>query len=152
MGKYGLPYKGSKSAIADKILKVLPSGNRFVDLFGGGGAMSDCARKSNKYESVLYNELEPNLIDKQNQVYFQSAMNPDGFFMIFDHVDLSIGLGFTLYTFKDDFKTINIASDLIEIRANFSKDVLIDDLVDLAITIEEKRKKKEPLLQGLEDT
>ena len=100
----------------------------------------------------LYNELEPNLIDKKNHLYFQSATNPNSFFMIFDHVDLSIGLGFTLYTFKDEFKSINIASELIELRSNFSKDVLLDDLVELAITIEEKRKTKEPLLKGLEET
>lgn len=34
---YGVPYQGNKSRIADLIINILPSGNRFVDLFGGGG-------------------------------------------------------------------------------------------------------------------
>ena len=55
--KYGLPYKGGKTLIAEKLLKELPSGDRFVDLFGGGGAMSHCALLSGRYKQVLYNEL-----------------------------------------------------------------------------------------------
>lgn len=67
MAKYGIPYQGSKSGIADSIIAKLPSGKRFVDLFGGGFAMSHCALLSGKYESVLYNELGsllPALIQK----------------------------------------------------------------------------------------
>ena len=63
MVKYGIPYQGSKSQIVEKILDVLPSGKRFVDLFGGGGAMSHCAKLSEKYEEVLYNEINPILVD-----------------------------------------------------------------------------------------
>ena len=63
MAKYGLPYQGSKSAIAEKIINFLPAGKRFVDLFGGGAAMSDCAAKSGKYETVFYNEINPLLCD-----------------------------------------------------------------------------------------
>lgn len=33
---YGVPYQGNKSRIADAIIELLPSGNRLVDLFGGG--------------------------------------------------------------------------------------------------------------------
>ena len=56
---YGIPYLGSKTKIAPNIINILPSGERFVDLFGGGFAMSHCARLSGKYKSVLYNELNP---------------------------------------------------------------------------------------------
>ena len=41
--RYGIGYKGSKSRIAKEIIEILPSGDRFIDLFGGGGAMSHCA-------------------------------------------------------------------------------------------------------------
>ena len=54
---YGLPYCGSKSRIADKILDVLPAGNRFVDLFGGGFAMSHAALK--RFPRVWYNDGDP---------------------------------------------------------------------------------------------
>ena len=59
--KYGLPYKGGKGLIAEKIFSELPWGKRFVDLFGGGGAMSHYAMLSLKYDSVLYNELNPDI-------------------------------------------------------------------------------------------
>ena len=57
--RYGMPYQGSKNQIAENILKFLPRGKRLVDLFGGGGAISHCASLSYKWESVLYNELNP---------------------------------------------------------------------------------------------
>ena len=63
MARYGIPYTGSKSKIADEIIGVLPSGGRFVDLFGGGAAMSECALWSGKYESVFYNEKNPIVVD-----------------------------------------------------------------------------------------
>ena len=59
MAKYGIPYMGSKDKIADDILSVLPRGKRFVDLFGGGFAMSHAALLSGKYEQVFYNEINP---------------------------------------------------------------------------------------------
>jgi len=57
MAKYGFGYLGSKSQIADEIIAALPSGERFVDLFGGGFAMSHCALLSYKYKKVLYNDI-----------------------------------------------------------------------------------------------
>lgn len=67
---YGMPYKGSKSRIAERLLSVLPSGRRFVDLFGGGGAMSHAAALSGKYEAVLYNEILPHIA-----ALFERAIN-----------------------------------------------------------------------------
>lgn len=63
MSKYGIPYQGSKNQIANWIINLLPSGKRFVDLFGGGFAVSHCALLSNKYDNVYYNELNPLLVD-----------------------------------------------------------------------------------------
>lgn len=56
---YGLPYMGSKSAIAEKIIEFLPEAETLVDLFGGGGAITDCASQSGKWQNVVYNEIEP---------------------------------------------------------------------------------------------
>ena len=56
---YGVPYQGNKSRIADIIISVLPEGKRLVDLFGGGGAITHCAMLSGKWESYLYNDLNP---------------------------------------------------------------------------------------------
>ena len=63
MAKYGIPYLGSKSAIADEIIASLPSGNRFVDLFGGGFAISECALMSYKWKQVLYNDINKLTVD-----------------------------------------------------------------------------------------
>lgn len=54
---YGVPYQGNKSRIADIIINLLPSGNRLVDLFGGGGAITHCAMLSDKWHEFLYNDL-----------------------------------------------------------------------------------------------
>lgn len=59
MSKYGMPYKGSKDKIAEWIVDILPEADYFVDLFGGGGAVIDCAMQSGKYRKGIYNELEP---------------------------------------------------------------------------------------------
>lgn len=54
---YGVPYQGNKSRIADLIINILPSGNRLVDLFGGGGAVTHCAMLSGKWHRFLYNDI-----------------------------------------------------------------------------------------------
>lgn len=56
---YGLSYVGSKGLIAEKVVDFLPKGNRLVDLFGGGCAITHCACLKGKYRSYLYNELNP---------------------------------------------------------------------------------------------
>jgi len=56
---YGIPYKGSKNKIAEKLIEQLPPAKHFYDLFGGGGAMTHCALLSGKYKYVHYNEFNP---------------------------------------------------------------------------------------------
>ena len=60
---YGIPYMGSKTKIAVDILRQLPQGNRFVDLFGGGFAMSHAAFLSGRYREILYNDYNPLIVD-----------------------------------------------------------------------------------------
>lgn len=60
---YGIPYMGSKTKIAIDILRQLPSGNRFVDLFGGGFAMSHAAFLTGRYKDVLYNDFNPLIVN-----------------------------------------------------------------------------------------
>ena len=54
---------GSKSKIAPEIIAFLPKGKRLVDLFGGGMAITECAMYSKKWDSYLYNELNPLVVD-----------------------------------------------------------------------------------------
>ena len=50
--KYGLPYKGSKNSIAQKIVDALPSGESFCDACCGGGAILMASALSGKYARV----------------------------------------------------------------------------------------------------
>ena len=59
---YGIPYMGSKTKIAVDILRRLPDGKRFVDLCGGGFAMSHAAILSRKFEGVYYNDFNPLIV------------------------------------------------------------------------------------------
>ena len=49
---YGLPYKGSKNSIAERIVAALPAGEHFVDCCCGGGAILQAAAMSGKYKTV----------------------------------------------------------------------------------------------------
>lgn len=61
--KYGVGYVGSKNTIAADIINALPSGNRLIDLFGGGGAITHCATLSNKYNTVVYNDYDQPVVE-----------------------------------------------------------------------------------------
>ena len=55
---WGLPYMGSKNSIAKDIVNALPRGERLVDLFAGGCAITDYALKNtNKFSRFLVNDL-----------------------------------------------------------------------------------------------
>lgn len=59
---------GSKTKMARTIHKILPSGERFVDLFGGGFAMSHSALLlPDKYNKVLYNDYNTLLVELINK-------------------------------------------------------------------------------------
>lgn len=62
MAKFGIPYMGSKSKLALDLIGAMPTGRRFVDLFGGGFAMSHCAYLSGRFEEVYYNDINPLLV------------------------------------------------------------------------------------------
>lgn len=57
MERYGVPYKGSKSAIAKWIVDLLPPSHTLVDLFAGGCAITHCAMLSGKWDRFVVNDL-----------------------------------------------------------------------------------------------
>lgn len=54
---YGIPYMGSKSRIAKRIIDVLPAADTLVDLFAGGCAITHAALLSGKWNNVIANDL-----------------------------------------------------------------------------------------------
>lgn len=99
----------------------------------------------------LHNDIEPTDIDKENHLLFQTAIEPQALFWVFNYDNLMIDDGFRLYIFDDDFKSINVVTNLTELKYNFSNKVFLDDLIDLAIDIEEKRKTKRVVIKGIEE-
>ena len=57
MARYGMPWQGSKSRIAEWVVDVLPPSHTLVDLFAGGGAVTHCALLSGKWEHIIANDM-----------------------------------------------------------------------------------------------
>lgn len=61
--KRGLPYVGNKGQKAEKIIDILPAGNRLIDVFGGGGSISLTATSSGKWNEVVYNDRRKTVVN-----------------------------------------------------------------------------------------
>ncbi|MEE6709793.1 DNA adenine methylase [Lacticaseibacillus paracasei] len=61
--KRGLPYVGNKGQKAEKIIDILPAGNRLIDVFGGGGSISLTAASSGKWNTVVYNDRRKTVVN-----------------------------------------------------------------------------------------
>lgn len=57
MINFGIGYQGSKSAIAADLIRVIPSGDRFVDVFAGGCAMTHAALLAGRWPRILANDI-----------------------------------------------------------------------------------------------
>ena len=77
MKYYGMAYQGNKNFIAKELIARLPSGNRFVDLFGGGGAMTHIASLSNKYNELYYNEISYPIFKTFSDIFSGNLFTPD---------------------------------------------------------------------------
>ena len=57
MARYGTPYRGSKSAIAEWVVGNLPPAETLVDLFAGGCAVTHAAMLSGRFTRFVANDL-----------------------------------------------------------------------------------------------
>ena len=57
MARYGIPYRGSKSRIAEWVVENLPPADTLVDLFAGGCAVTHAAVLSGKFEHFIVNDI-----------------------------------------------------------------------------------------------
>lgn len=71
---YGMPYVGSKNRYVKDICQILPAGKRLVELFGGGGAITDYATEFclDKWELFYYNEYNEDVVK-----HFKRAIEGD---------------------------------------------------------------------------
>ncbi len=67
-----IPYLGSKAKIAEKLMNEMclanPQADTFIDLFGGGGAMSEEALKRPQFKRVVYNELNTGVANLMRKI------------------------------------------------------------------------------------
>ena len=61
MGRYGIPYKGSKNKIAEWVVDNLPPSHTLYDLFCGGCAITHCAMEKGKYGRYVINDIDGEL-------------------------------------------------------------------------------------------
>ena len=59
---YGICYMGSKNALAERIVALLPSASHLIDVFAGGCAITHCAMKSGKWQHVHANDLNEMIV------------------------------------------------------------------------------------------
>ena len=56
--RYGLPYQGSKNAIAEKLVSALPCADNFYDLFAGGCAITHRAMIDGRWKNYYANDID----------------------------------------------------------------------------------------------
>ena len=55
--RYGIPYLGSKSKLAERIVSLLPRAEHLYDVFCGGCAIAHCAALSGKWGHIHINDI-----------------------------------------------------------------------------------------------
>ena len=55
--RYGMPYMGSKSKLAERIVSLLPRAEHLYDVFCGGCAIAHCAALSGKWGHIHINDI-----------------------------------------------------------------------------------------------
>ena len=63
---------GSKNALAERIVALLPSASHLIDVFAGGCAITHCAMKSGKWQHVHANDINEMIVGA-----FRRAINGD---------------------------------------------------------------------------
>lgn len=67
--KYGLPYQGSKSKLAERIVALLPPATHLCDIFAGGCAITHAALLSGKFKEIHANDISDSV------TLFEDALN-----------------------------------------------------------------------------
>ena len=112
----GIPYMGSKRKIAPALIHYMASSNPdkrvFVDLFGGGGAMSFAALESGFFDEVHYNEINTAIVSLLRKIQtdgvteeFYQWISRERFFELIEGNDWLAGLAQTCWSFGNNQKT-----------------------------------------------
>lgn len=108
---YGLPYKGSKNTIAERIIQCLPSGGKFLDACCGGGAISHAAYLSGRYASVTGCDINKSIITLLNAVMVKGGLIDYENYPLITYEDF--------YAAKERWDDGNLKDSLIRYVASF---------------------------------
>lgn len=111
----GIPYKGSKrrlsQKIIDKILTDNPNCKYIYDLFGGGGSISFTAIQHSQIEKVFYNEIDKTIIALYEKIKtdgitdeFYNWISRDEFHSLKNGDDWKAGLIKTIWSFGNNHR------------------------------------------------
>lgn len=135
---YGLPYKGSKSRIADKIVALLPKADTLYDVFAGGCAITHAALLTNKYNHIVMNDITdvPQLfLDAAHGLYhdFRQWVSRSEFEM-FKDADPFIRV---IYSFGNDCSTYMYGKDIEPYKKAAHKLICADTVRERRIAFKE---------------
>ena len=110
----GIPYKGSKSKLAERLINLFPKADNFYDLFCGGCAVAHAALLSHKYKTVHINDIEPKVVDLFIRATRGEFKNETRWISHeeFDRLKSSDYLVACLFSFGNDFLTYLYSKDI----------------------------------------
>ena len=111
---YGIPYKGSKNKLAERLINLFPKADNFYDLFCGGCAVAHAALLSHKYKTVHINDIEPKVVDLFIRATRGEFKNETRWISHeeFDRLKSSDYLVACLFSFGNDFLTYLYSKDI----------------------------------------
>ena len=111
---YGMPYKGSKNKLAERLINLFPKADNFYDLFCGGCAVAHAALLSHKYKTVHINDIEPKVVDLFIRATRGEFKNETRWISHeeFDRLKSSDYLVACLFSFGNDFLTYLYSKDI----------------------------------------
>lgn len=112
--KYGIPYKGSKNNLAERLINLFPEADNFYDLFCGGCAVAHAVLLSHKYKTVHINDIEPKVVDLFIRALRGEFKNETRWISHedFDRLKSSDYLVACLFSFGNDFRTYLYSEDI----------------------------------------
>ena len=111
---YGIPYKGSKNKLAERLINLFPKADNFYDLFCGGCAVAHAALLSHKYKTVHINDIEPKVVDLFIRALRGEFKNETRWISHeeFDRLKSSDYLVACLFSFGNDFRSYLCNKDI----------------------------------------
>ena len=128
--KYGMPYKGSKNKLAERLINLFPKADNFYDLFCGGCAVAHAALLSHKYKTVHINDIEPKVVDLFIRAIRGEFKNETRWISHeeFDRLKSSDYLVACLFSFGNNFRTYLYNKDIEPMKKAAHYAILFGDL------------------------